>query len=170
MDADELPTMLLHSFRRADASEKDRLRAPRVALGSHPLDDWAELRALADAGRVDVRLRCQIGLALCGSQACARCRARTFEHAVDLAIDSAEIARNRAGGSDDARVRAALDFARAVARSRGDVDDALLALPRRAGFGDEVIAEIVALVTLQLLEESVSHGAACAGRRARASR
>jgi alkylhydroperoxidase family enzyme len=120
------------------------------------LEAFITFQEVLDAGRLSSRLRAQVALALDEIEGCPRCRRHHFEEAVDLEISAAEIARNRRGGSEEPRVRAALAFARFVATSDGDVLEHDLAAPRRAGFEDDEIAELVAMSALHCLHCSHS--------------
>jgi len=126
------------------------------------LDAFITFQEVLDAGRLSARLRAQVAVALDEIEGCPRCRRRHFEEAVDLEISAAEVARNRRGGSEDARVRAALSFARFVATSDGDVTEGDLAAPRSAGFEDDEIAELVAMSALHCLHclHSATHDTA----------
>ena len=66
-------------------------------------------------------------------------------------LDEAEIAANRDGRSNDPKADAAVRFAVAVARQRGQVEPDALAAVRAAGHGDAEIVEIVAHVALNTL-------------------
>ena len=139
-----------------------QIHSPSPHEAASALDAFLSFQEILDTGRLGDRLRAQVSLALDEIEGCPLCRRRHFEEAVDLEISAAEIARNRRGGSEDARVRAALSFARFVATSDGDVDEGDLAAPRSAGFEDDEIAELVAMSALHCLHclHSATHGAA----------
>lgn len=130
------------------------LHLPRETASA--LASYVTFREVLDAGSLNPRLRAQVAIALDEVRGCARCRRRHFEEAVDREIEAAEIARNRRGDSSDARVLAAIAFARFVATSEGNVGDADLAPPRAAGFADDEIAELVALAALHCLHDSTA--------------
>lgn len=101
--------------------------------------------ALAKA--LDVKTRERIAIAVAQVNGCDYCLSAHAYLAQNLAkLDAAEVARNRAGHSNDAKADAAVAFAAQVARDRGKVDDAALAAVRAAGYRDAQIVEIVALV------------------------
>lgn len=96
---------------------------------------------------LDVKTRERIALAVAQVNGCGYCLAAHTYLATNLAkLSPEEVARNRAGGSTDARADAAVRFAAKVASERGKVSDADLAAVRNAGFSDAQVVEIVALV------------------------
>lgn len=121
------------------------------------LADSISFREILESGTLPDSLRAQIQVALADATDPELGRA-SFERAVDCGVDPREIARNRRGESSQPRIGAALCFARAVARTAGDIDEALLAVPRRAGWRDDEIAEIVALVAIEMLDACLGRG------------
>lgn len=117
-------------------------------LGTSP----AALKAYTSANAaltkaLDVKTRERIALAVAQVNGCGYCLAAHTYLATNLAkLSPEEVARNRAGGSTDARADAAVRFAAKVASERGKVSDADLAAVRNAGFSDAQVVEIVALV------------------------
>ena len=99
------------------------------------------------AKSLDVKTRERIALAVAQINGCDYCLSAHTYLGLNLAkIDAAEIALNRQGRSGDPRADAAVVFAAAVARRRGQVDDADLAAVRAAGFNDTDIVGIVGIV------------------------
>ncbi len=117
-------------------------------LGTSP----AALKAYTSANSaltkaLDVKTRERIALAVAQVNGCGYCLAAHTYLATNLAkLPPEEVARNRAGGSTDAKADAAVGFAAKVASERGKVSDADLAMVRNAGFSDAQVVEIVALV------------------------
>ncbi|MEL1251583.1 carboxymuconolactone decarboxylase family protein [Aurantiacibacter gilvus] len=117
-------------------------------LGNSP----AALKAYTSANgaltkALDVKTRERIALAVAQVNGCGYCLAAHTYLATNLAkLPPEEIARNRAGGSTDAKADAAVRFAAKVTAERGKVSDADLAAVRNAGFSDAQVVEIVALV------------------------
>jgi alkylhydroperoxidase family enzyme len=66
-------------------------------------------------------------------------------------LSEEEIASSRVLTSEDERRLAAIQFAAALVRARGAVDDAAFAAVRRIGFTDREIAEIIGHVALNLM-------------------
>lgn len=128
-----------------------------AALSPAALEGYLSLsRALTRV--LDGRTRERIAIAVAEVNGCDYClSAHAYLGATLAKLDPAEIARNRAGGSGDARADAAVRFAVAVARTRGRVDDAALAAVRAAGFGDAEIVEIVAVVAENVLTNMLNN-------------
>jgi uncharacterized peroxidase-related enzyme len=112
---------------------------------------WATLfGSLSKA--LDVKTRDSIGLAVSEVNGCNYCLAvhsYTAEHMAKLAAD--EIILARRGHATDPKRNAAVQFARKVTETRGQVSDADLKAVRDAGYTDANIMEIVALVTMYSL-------------------
>ena len=69
----------------------------------------------------------------------------------DGGLSEEEISSSRIFTSSDEKRYAAIQFAAAILRARGAVDDAAFAAVRDAGFSDGEIAEIIAHVSLNIL-------------------
>lgn len=96
---------------------------------------------------LDVKTRERIALAVAEINGCDYCLSAHSYIGLNLArLDAAVIARNRAGGSGDAKADAAVRFAASVVTVRGKISDQDLTAVRTAGFSDAQIIEIVALV------------------------
>lgn len=97
------------------------------------------------------RLRESVALAVAQSNGCDYCLSAHSYLGANLAkLDATEIARNRAGGSNDPRSDAALRFALRIVETRGRVSDAELAQVRSAGFSEAQLVEIVGLVAVNV--------------------
>ena len=104
------------------------------------------------AKTLNVKTRERIALAVAQINGCDYCLSAHTYLGLNLAkIDAEEIALNRRGASSDPMANAAVAFAVAVTRSRGQVSDADLAAVRAAGFTDAQIVEIVAVVAENVL-------------------
>ncbi|WP_066481266.1 MULTISPECIES: carboxymuconolactone decarboxylase family protein [unclassified Sphingomonas] len=107
---------------------------------------------------LDAKTRERIALAVAQANGCDYCLSAHSYLGLNLAgIDAAEIARNRAGHSGDARADAAVVFATKVVASRGRVSDADLAAVKLAGFNEAQVIEIVALVAVNVLTNYVNN-------------
>jgi uncharacterized peroxidase-related enzyme len=96
---------------------------------------------------LDVRTRERIALAVAEVNGCDYCLSAHTYLGLNLArISPEEIALNRKGHSGDAQASAAVGFAARVARERGHLRDADIAMVRSAGYTDAQIVEIIALV------------------------
>jgi uncharacterized peroxidase-related enzyme len=117
-----------------------------ISLSANTLAGFAGLSA-GVAKTLDVKTRERIALAVAQINGCSYCLSAHSYISLNLAkLDAAEIALNRTGHSSDPRADAAVAFAAAVARSRGQVTGADLAAVRLAGFSDAAIIEIVGVV------------------------
>ncbi len=112
---------------------------------------WAALfGSLSKA--LDVRTRDSIGLAVSEVNGCNYCltvHSFAAEHMAKLPAD--EIILARKGHATDPKRDAAVQFARKVIETRGQVSDADLKAVRDAGFTEANIIEIVALVAMYTL-------------------
>jgi len=112
---------------------------------------WATLLGSLSKS-LDVKTRDSIGLAVSEVNGCNYCLAVhsfTAEHMAKLPAD--EIILARKGHASDAKRDAAVQFARKVIATRGQVTDADLRAVREAGYADASVMEIVALVAMYSL-------------------
>lgn len=101
---------------------------------------------------LDVRTRDSIGLAVSEVNGCNYCltvHSFTAEHMAKLPAEDIILARK--GHANDPKRDAAVQFARKVIETRGQVSDADLKAVRDAGFTEANIIEIVALVAMYTL-------------------
>ncbi|MBR0808882.1 carboxymuconolactone decarboxylase family protein [Bradyrhizobium japonicum] len=112
---------------------------------------WANL--LGSLSKVlDVKTRDSIGLAVSEVNGCNYCltvHSYTAEHMAKLPANDIILARQ--GHASDPKRDAALQFARKVIQSRGQVSDTDLKTVRDAGYKDANIMEIIALVAMYSL-------------------
>jgi len=112
---------------------------------------WAALLGSLSKA-LDVKTRDSIGLAVSEVNGCNYCltvHSYTAEHMARLSPD--EIILARKGHATVPKRDAALQFARKVIESRGQVDEADLEAVRDAGYTDAHVMEIVALVAMYSL-------------------
>lgn len=129
------------------------------AIASSPagLEGYLGLAGALGRDSLGARTRERIALAIAEVNQCGYCLAAHAYLGKNLAkLDDAEIARNRAGGSTDARADAAVRFAVRVAHQRGQVTDADVAAVKAAGFDDGAVIEIVLHVALNTLTNYVN--------------
>ena len=105
-------------------------------------------------------LREQIALTVAGANYCRYCASAHTALGARVGLDADELKANLRGDAGDPRARAALRFARAVVERRGWVRDEDLTDVRAAGFSDRQVAEIVAVVALNLFTNYFNHVAA----------
>lgn len=112
---------------------------------------WATLLgALSKA--LDVKTRDSIGLAVSEVNGCNYClsvHSFTADHMAKLSAD--EIILARKGRATDSKRDAAVQFARKVIETRGQVSDADLKAVRDAGYTDANVMEVIALVAMYSL-------------------
>ncbi|WP_370895838.1 carboxymuconolactone decarboxylase family protein [Chryseobacterium gossypii] len=112
---------------------------------------WATLlNSLSRA--LDVKTRDSIGLAVSEVNGCNYCltvHSFTAQHMAQLTPE--EIILARKGHANDPKRDAAVQFARKVIESRGNINDADVSAVRDAGYTDANIMEIVALVAMYSL-------------------
>src|SRR5215472_14265725 len=107
---------------------------------------------------LDVKTRERIALAVAQVNGCDYCVSAHSYIGANLAkLDSAELAANRRGHSNDATADAAVTFAKKVAEARGKVSEADIAAVKRAGFTDAQVVEIVLNVVLNVLTNFVNN-------------
>ena len=132
-------------------------------VGNSPaaLEGYLALNGALAKGKIDVKLRERIALAVAEYNGCDYClSAHDYlgRNIAKLGQDELDAARD--GRSSDPRADAALRFARRVAESRGRVSDADLAAVRLAGFDEAGVIEIVMNVALNVLTNYVNNVAA----------
>jgi len=105
--------------------------------------------ALGQAG-IDKATQERIALAVAEGNGCQYCvSAHTaIGHGAGLSDD--EMARNRRGGSQDAKAAATVAFARALNDGLGEVTPAQFEAARGAGLSDAEIVEIIAVVVINI--------------------
>ncbi|SEJ79541.1 uncharacterized peroxidase-related enzyme [Dyadobacter sp. SG02] len=112
---------------------------------------WAQLFG-AMSKALDVKTRDSIGLVVSEVNGCNYCltvHSYTAKHMAKL--DADEIILARKGHANDSKRDAAVQFARKVIQTRGNITDADLAAVHDAGYTDENIIEIVGLVAMYSL-------------------
>ena len=109
----------------------------------------AQSKALAD-GDLDPKLREQIAVTLAGINRCDYCASAHTFLGRKAGISSSELAANLDSRSEEVKTGTALRFARAVADTRGRIDDKDLRLVRDAGFSAGEIVEIIAHAGMNL--------------------
>ncbi len=132
-------------------------------VGNSPaaLEGYLALNGALAKGKIDVKLRERIALAVAEYNGCDYClSAHDYlgRNIAKLGQDELDAARD--GRSSDPRADSALRFARRVAESRGRVSDADLAAVRLAGFDEAGVIEIVVNVALNVLTNYVNNVAA----------
>ncbi len=103
------------------------------------------------------KLREQIALTVGEVNRCQYCLAAHSALGKMAGLGDEEIADSRRGSSPDRKTEAVLQFARKVVTERGWVNDDDVASARAAGVNDGEIAEIVAIVALNIFTNYFNH-------------
>jgi uncharacterized peroxidase-related enzyme len=104
------------------------------------------------ARTLDVKTRNRIAIAVAQVNGCDYCLSAHSYLGENVAkLDQAEMARNRAGGSNDSKADVAVRFAAKVAKTRGEVSDADISELKLAGYSEADIVDIVFTVALNVL-------------------
>ena len=145
----------------ATGKAKELLDAVQATLGMTPnmtctmarnaavLEGWFALNG-ALGTTLSRRINEQIAIAVAEANACTYCLSGHTAIGRLVGVDDHELGLSRACDSSDAKVAAALGFARTVNAKRGAVSDDDLARIRAAGWDDGDIAAIVAHVGLNV--------------------
>ncbi|CZT37137.1 carboxymuconolactone decarboxylase family protein [Rhizobium sp. 9140] len=113
------------------------------------LEGYLAMSGALGKGRLAAQTREGIALAVAQINGCGYClAAHTYIGKNLTKIDDAEIAANRSGRSNDAKVDAAIRFAAKVAVERGHVTREDVSAVKAAGYDDAQIVEIVQHVAL----------------------
>ena len=116
---------------------------------------WGAFGALG-SGSLSAKLGEQIAVAVANFNACEYCLAAHTALGQKAGVSIQELADAQVGRSSDARTEAALKFAIALVRNRGQSSDVEIATLRNAGYSDEQIVEIIAHVALNLFTNYVN--------------
>jgi uncharacterized peroxidase-related enzyme len=122
------------------------------------LEGYLSLNGALNKGKLDVRLRERIALAVAEYNGCDYCLSvHDYMGRNALKLSDSEIGAARDFHSEDLRAAAALRFARRVTELRGRVSEADLATLREAGFDEAATVEIVVTVALNVLTNYVNN-------------
>ena len=148
-----------------EAVKKQLGLAPNMfrLIGNSPaaLEGYVNLSTALGKGTLSLQTREGIALAVAAINGCSYCLSAHTYIGKNLAkLDDVELAANRAGGSLDPKVDAALRFAAKVARERGHVSDGDVEAVKAAGYDDAQVIEIVLNVALNTLTNFVNEVAA----------
>jgi uncharacterized peroxidase-related enzyme len=129
-------------------------------VGNSPaaLEGYLGLNGALGRGKLDAKTRERVALAVAQANGCDYClAAHTYLGKNVAKLDDAEIAKNRAGGSSDAKADAAVRFAVRVVSQRGHVGDDDVRSVREAGYSEAEIVELVLHVALNTLTNYVNN-------------
>jgi len=121
------------------------------------LEAYLAFSANLNKSSLPPRLREQIALTVGEVNRCEYCLAAHTALAKMAGLSDEEIDDSRAGSSPDRKTEAILRFARMVVTQRGRVSDEDVAATRAANVTDAEIAEIVAIVALNIFTNYFNH-------------
>ncbi|WP_040772897.1 carboxymuconolactone decarboxylase family protein [Nocardia pneumoniae] len=153
----------------ADAEQADLLTEVQRQLGRVPnlyaamanspatLRGYLGLRDALTRGKLSARTREQLALLVASENGCDYCVAAHTMRAGKMGFTEQAIADTRAARADDPHADAILRVARAVSRSRGRLDDSVLAAARTHGVSDAELTEVVGHIALNILSNYFNH-------------
>ena len=120
------------------------------AMAASPavLESYLGFAGTIGGGKLGAKLGELIALTVAETNGCDYCLSAHTAIGGLMKIAPADLEAARDAASGDARIAAALAFARRIAEARGHVGDADIAAARAAGFSDGELGEIVAHVAL----------------------
>lgn len=154
---------------KAEGKARDQLDRIQKRLGFAPnmmrilanapaaLDAYLGFGKALSGGKLSAAQREAIALTVAGINGCGYCASAHTAVGIRLGVEVGELSANLGGRSVDPRQQAILDFARAVVEKQGWVSDADIQEVRDAGFGDDVIVEVVASVAANLFTNYINH-------------
>lgn len=112
--------------------------------------------ALSDV-KIPASLREQIAVTVAGINGCDYCASAHTAFAKMQKIPEAEVTQNLIGKSTSSKIEAALAFARRIVQTHGWLSDNDLQAIRTAGYSEEEIVEIVAIVCQNIFTNYFNH-------------
>ena len=144
-----------------EAVEKGMGRVPNIlkAMANSPvaLKIYLALSGALKESTLSPRARDTLSLAIVQEAKCGYCVSAHAVMAKGAGFTPEQIEAARAGKSTDPKDQAALDIALAMVRNNGFVDDRSIAAGRQAGLTDAELAEIAAVVALNLYTSYFNH-------------
>ncbi|MES2279223.1 MAG: carboxymuconolactone decarboxylase family protein [Bacteroidota bacterium] len=131
-------------------------------LGNSPaaLNGYLSLNAALGKSSIGPKLGELLALTIANANSCEYCNAaHSFIGEKLVHIDTKAIADAREGLSADAKIQAALDFARIIVEKKGLVNEADVTALKTAGYSDAGVAEIIAHVGLNILTNYFNNAA-----------
>ena len=128
-----------------------------VANSPAALTGYLQLSAASAQGALDAATRERIALVVAELNGCGYClSAHTYLGRNVAKLDDAEITANRHGASNDPKADAAVRFAAAVVRQRGQVSHEQVQAVHAAGYSDAQILDILLAVALNTFTNYVN--------------
>lgn len=151
------------------AKAKEQLENVKKTLGSTPnvfttlahssaaLGFFLNGSAALNETKISPALREQIALTVAGANACDYCASAHTAIGKMQKISADELTHNLRGKSDTAKVEVALKFANQIVKQRANISDSDLEALRKAGYSDEEIVEIIAVVCQNIFTNYFNH-------------
>ncbi|KAA0973352.1 alkylhydroperoxidase [Paeniglutamicibacter gangotriensis] len=115
------------------------------------LGGYLQLSRAMKRAKLDRGISERLSIAIQVQQGCELCLESHINAARALGINEAEIERSRAGTSDDPAVAAIIALALQIYREPTSITDEQVSALREHGYSDREIADIVGIVTLNIL-------------------
>ena len=157
------------SIESSPTSSQPLLEAVKKQLGSVPnlfrvlgnspaaLEGYLALNGALAKSRVDAKTRERIALLVAQVNGCEYClAAHTYLGKNVAKLEPSELDANRRGESNDAKATAALRFVKEVVHERGHISSSAIEDVKNAGYIDEEIVEIIAIIALNTLTNYVN--------------
>ena len=154
---------------QAEGKAKTLLEGVNKAMGMTPngirtlahspaaLDAYLGFGNALGGGGLGAKLREQIAVTVARINGCDYCLAAHSALGKRVGLDEGELRANMNAESADAKVKAALQFAKAIVEEKGWVTDEQYEAVRSAGFGQGEILEILAVVTINTFTNYLNH-------------
>ena len=128
-----------------------------MAVAPAVLESFVAFSGAIAKGHLPAKLREQIALATANVNGCDYCASAHQALGRMAGLSQDEVTSALSGRASDAKVAAALSFAKAVHADHGQVSDATLQSVRSAGWSDAEILEVIANVVLNVLTNYVNN-------------
>ena len=142
------------------AVEKQLVRVPNmfrvVANSPAALTGYLQLSAASAQGGLGTATLERIALAVAEINGCDYCLAAHSFLYRKVKLDDAELTANRSGASNDPKADAAVRFAAAVVRQRGQVSNDQVQAVLNAGYSDAHVVDILLAVALNTFTNYVN--------------
>lgn len=128
-----------------------------MANSAAVLDAYLGFSTSLSRASISPTLREQIALTVGEANNCDYCLAAHSAIGKQLGLSESDLLEARGAHSADTKTESALQFARRIVQQRGKVTDVDVERVRHAGYGDDQISEIVAVVALNLFTNYFNH-------------
>lgn len=128
-----------------------------MAHSPNVLEGYLAFSGSLSKGSLSAQDREQIALAVAGFDRCEYCASAHTLLAKKAGVAEAEAVENLKGHSSDPRTATLIYFCLSMLKNKGFVTDAEMTALRKAGFSDEEVVEIVAVVCLNIFTNYFNH-------------